>query len=796
LNEAESLAQLFKEMFPLWLSSIETAFTRQLDSAHAVDDISSLTGYYPSLTDGDEEGSQVLRVIEALFQRSIILVSMPSLDADFHQLFWDVVVRIGRHAASAIQSACSRDIQYVFVVEGGMMDADADVCVAACVHSLPPAQFLSDLDASRQGIGGSYIQNSSWGRVMATFSSPMHFLTPAILSRAGVAHDIARLVSEFLTYELNKSDDPMIALLPHAPLTSLAQDLLNGFDHAFHMACNMLTVMSLQSIEYILAQEDINVQAVADEIYRTCQDMRDCILPAIGPAASPNACALIFQAVNKACVMAAMQLNSRDIDSSISFLDALQVKLKVQLSAFQPNFHDEQGKYGDRYNCSTYSIMFNSITRRGVKDDESVGLLLMPTLDLIFEYTKMRNGKVGLPEIGVRDMQTILIRRARTGDPQATEFLLSHLEEPANWRRKYDILDSETGVLVASCRMRHISAQMQNGNGVPANASRVDGFLVLTKFHCAFVQDDAEENSGNICFILAQLSHCVVNHRNSVIALKGQPKFSHRMFQIRVHIVDIVGIITDDVSVQLNLCGQTWSSSPLRMAKSRKASAGDTGSPWIFSRLVCKDLPESMYPSKGQLAESPPLAVDVSPALLHAQIVKGSSILGQGMVHVDEVSSLVVNDLLIKIDLAAGHSADVRVFVTVVPASSGQQDAAQSVHIELCDFSRIKEIADRLVSHLVTVGLDDTVSISVVQESTSVSAPDLAAVGFDLSKLLRSGEQPLGKFSCTWLCPGGVFDKEVPGTLVVTIDGVYFFRRDLSKALDFSLHMIAGTFNP
>ena len=795
LIEAESLTQLFQEMFPMWLSSIEIAFTRQLDSAHAVDDISSLTGYNLSLADSDEEGSQMLRVIDSLLQRSMSLLSMPSLDADLHQLFWDVVVRIGRHAASLIQSACSRDIQYVLVVEAGMADSDADACVAACVHPLPPAQFLSDLDASRKGIGDSYISSTSWGRVLTTFSSPLHFLTPAILSRAGFAHDIARHVREFATYELDKSEDPIIALLPHAPLMSLAEDLVNTFNHAFYMALNMLTAVSLKSIEYILAQEDINVQSVADDIYRTCQGMRDLVCPdlvrpVMDPAASSHACALIFQAVSKACVMAAMQLNSLDIDS-ISFLDALQVKLKVQLSAFLPVFdQDELGINGDRYSVPTYSDMFNSITRRGVKDDGGVGLLLMPTLDLIFEYTQMRNGKVGLPQIGIRDVQAILIRRARLSDPQALEFLQSHAEEPGNWRRKFDVLDSETGVMVSSCRMRHISSQIQKTSVIPSSVSWFHGFFVLTKFHCAFVQDDAEDNSASICFILAQLSHCISNLRNSVITLKGQPKFSRSMFHIRVHVVDVVGI-TDQVGLQLNLCGQTWSSAPLRMAKNKKADAVDTGSPWIESRLVCKDLPESMYPSKCQLTESPPLAVDSTPAPLHVHIVKGSHVLGHGMVHVDEVSSLVVNDLLIKIDLTTGHSADVRLFVTVVPVSSVQQDAPQNVHIELAGFSRTKEITDQLVSHLTAIGLDDTISVNVVQESTSVSASDLAAVGFDWSKLLRSGDQPLGKFSCTWLGNGGVFDKEVPGTLVITHDGIYFFKRDLSKALDFFVDMIA-----
>jgi len=198
-----------------------------------------------------------------------------------------------------------------------------------------------------------------------------------------------------------------------------------------------------------------------------------------------------------------------------------------------------------------------------------------------------------------------------------------------------------------------------------------------------------------------------------------------------------------------------------------------------------------MYPSKCQLSESPPLAVDTVPSSLVVQLSTGSHVLGQGMLSVDEVSPLVVNDFVIKVKLASGSIADIRVFVTVVPASSAQQLAQQDVRIELGGFDRTKEIADRFASHLSDIGLDTSISVNVVQDFASRQDYVKSALGVDLSSLLRSGEQPLGKFLCTWLGQGGVFNKETPGTLVITDMSIYFFNRDLSKVLDLSIHMIA-----
>jgi hypothetical protein len=784
--EAETLSQLFQEMFPMWLSSTEIAITRQLESAHAVDDVASLTGICPSFDGSEDRCSQTFRVISSLFERSAVLLNMPSLDADLHQLFWDVVMRVGHQAASQMASAFSRDIQYVLIVEGGMSDSDADMCVAACVHPLSPAQFLSDLDASRKGIGGLYFPNSGWGSVLTIFSSPMHFLTPAIINRASIAHDIASLVRSFASSELNKSDDPMIALLPHASLVSLSERLLGIFDQGFHMACNMLTALSLQLIELVFAQEDVHVQHVADEIYRTCQDMFESFQHTLNPIASSSARALIFQAVNKACVMAAMQMKFGDIDG-ISFLDALQVKLVVQLKEFIPDeFDAEEQKNMERYNCSAYIDLFKCLTSRGVADDGALGVLHTPTQDLVFEYTKMRNGKNGQSHMGIRDLQAVLIRRARCGDLKAAEFLNSYVEEPSNWRMKFDVLDSEVGFFVASCRMRHVSPQRQKIGAIFSSQTFFRGFLILTKFHCAFVQDDSGGNDVSICFVLAQLSQFVANYQDSTLSLLGVPKISHKMFHIRVHIVELFGI-AEEVTLQLSLSGQSWSTSPLRLAKFRNLANADTGSPWMESRLVCKDFPESLYPSKYQLAESPPFAVDTVPASLYVHIFKGSHVLGQGMINVGEVSSLVVNDLLIKVDMASGHSVDVRVFVTVVPASSLQQNVLQNAHIELGGFSRMKEIADRFASHLSDIGLDNTVSVNVIQDTASLRP---SAIEVDFSDLLRRGEETLGKFSCTWLGQG-VFNKEVHGVLVITDGSIYFFNHDLCLMFDHSIHTIA-----
>ncbi len=111
--EASSLSQLFHEMFPLWLSSIEIAFTHQLECAHAVDDVASLAGIKPSTSKDEDTGSQTLRVIDSLFQASFVLLAIPSLDADLHQMFWDAVLRVCSHAISVMTSAFSRDIQDV-----------------------------------------------------------------------------------------------------------------------------------------------------------------------------------------------------------------------------------------------------------------------------------------------------------------------------------------------------------------------------------------------------------------------------------------------------------------------------------------------------------------------------------------------------------------------------------------------------------------------------------------------------------------------------------------------------------
>jgi len=149
----------------------------------------------------------------------------------------------------------------------------------------------------------------------------------------------------------------------------------------------------------------------------------------------------------------------------------------------------------------------------------------------------------------------------------------------------------------------------------------VPSLIILTKFHCAFIQDDAEDNSSSICFVLAQLNQFVLNHRNSTITLNGLPKGRKIMFYIRIHIIEVAGV-TEEVAIQLALCGQSWSSAPLRLAKSTRAL--DSGSPWVESRLVCKDLSESMYPSKCQLSESPPLAVDTVPSFLGRSIVRST----------------------------------------------------------------------------------------------------------------------------------------------------------------------------
>lgn len=779
--EAESISQLFQEMFPLWLSSIEITSTRQLECALAMDDMTSLTGIRASSADCKDEESETLNVVDSLFKRCTVLLAMPKLDADLHQLFWDVVLRVGHHAASSITSAFSRDIQYILIVEGGLSDSDADSCIAACAFPLTPAQFLSDLDASRKGINGSYVPTTSWGRVMTIFSSPLHFLAPATLHRAAIAHSVAILVREFATYELNLSDDPMIALLPHASLISLADRFMNIFNQAFLMACNLLTAVSLHYIELALAQEEINAQTVADEIYRMCQEMRLLVRDAVPADAASIACALVVQAVTKACVMAAMQMQHSDVDG-ISFLDAIQVKITVQLQGFLP----ESGHIEERYNHSNYLDLFKCLTRTGVEND--LGVLLKPTQDLVFEYSKMRNGKVSNSPLSIQDLQTVLVRRARSGDPKAVDFLNAYVEEPRSWRRKFDVLDSEASFLVVCCQMRQISVEQHALGAAFSNNTWFHGVFVLTKFHCAFVEDDAEDNSGSICYVLPQLSQFVANLPKSTITLNGLPKISRAMFHIRVHVVELVGI-AEEVSLRFSLQGQIWYSAPLRLVKVGKFGAMDSGSPWIESRLHCKDLPEAQYPSKYQLAESPPLAVFAAPASLTIQISKGSHQLGQGMIPVGELSSLVVNDLLVKVDLAHGQTADVRVFVTVVPQTSLQQNDQKDVQIELRGFARTKEITERFASHLSDIGLDDSVSVKILQEHAAHG--DSAVLRLDLSNALRSGERPLGSFRCTWIGQGAVFNRDVPGTLVVTDDNIYFFNRDLSKVLDVSVHMIS-----
>ncbi len=753
--------------------------TRQLESALAIDDMTSLTGIRSSLADGEDGGSQLLSVIDSIFKRGNVLIAMPSLDADLHQLFWDVVLRVGLHAASSITSAFSRDIQYVLIVEGGMSDADADACIAACAFPLSPAQFLGELDASRKGVGGSYVPVTGWGRVMTAFSSPMHFLTPAILHRAGIAHRMAHFVREFATYELNFSDDPMIALLPHAALISLADRFVSIFDQAFYMACNVLTAVSLSHIELALAQEEIHVQTVADEICRTCQDMWHFFKDAIPPDASLHACAIVFQAVTKACVMAALQVKHGDVDALL-FLDAIQVKIVVQLQGFVPESSD--GNENHRHsNCLD---LFKCLTQMGAEGD--VGVLLKPTQDLVFEYAKMRNGKVSNSELSIQDLQAVLVRRARAGDPKAADFLDAYVEEPSNWRRKFDVLDSETSFLVASCQMRHSPAQTRAA--ASPHESWCSGVFVLTKFHCAFIQDSADDASSHICFVLPQLTRFVANLPKSTIALHGVPKVSRAMFHIRVHVVEVSGI-AEEVSFRLSLYGQTWTSNPLRLVKNGKFRKNDSGCPWIESRLNCKDLPESSYPSKVQLTESPPLAIFTVPASLNVQVFKGTQSLGQGMIPVGELSSLAVNDLVVKIDLGFGGTADVRVFITIVPPSFVQQSELNDVHIEFKGFSRTKEIADRFASHLSDIGLDDSVSVKIVQEQERTHR-ETTSLRLDLTNALRSGEQPLGSFRCT-LLGQGVFGREVPGTLVVTDESIYFFSRDHSKVLDVSIHMVS-----
>lgn len=758
--------------------------TRQLESALAIDDMTSLTGIRSSPSDGDGGGSQMLSVIDAIFKRGNVLIAMPSLDADLHQLYWDVVLRVGHHAASSIISAFSRDIQYVLIVEGGMTDADADACIAACAFPLSPAQFLGELDASRKGVGGSYVPSTGWGRVMTAFSSPMHFLTPAILHRAGIAHDMAHFYREFATYELNFSDDPMIALLPHAALMSLAERFVSIFDQAFYMACNVLTAVSLSYIELALAQDEIHVQAVADEICCTCQDMRHFFKDAIPPDASLHACALVFQAVTKACVMAALQVKFGDVDALL-FLDAIQVKIVVQLQGFVPESSD--GKENHRHsNCLD---LFKCLTQSKCAGGD-VGVLLKPTQDLVFEYAKMRNGKVSNSELSIQDLQAVLVRRARSGDPKAADFLDAYVEEPSNWRRKFDVLDSETSFLVASCQMRHSPAQTRAA-AFP-NESWCSGVFVLTKFHCAFVQDNTDDASAHICFVLPQLTRFVANLPKSTIALHGVPKISRAMFHIRVHVVEVAGI-AEELSFRLSLYGQTWTSNPLRLVKNGKFGKNDSGCPWIESRLNCKDLPESSYPSKVQLTESPPLAVFTVPASLNVQVIKGTQSLGQGMIPVGELSSLAVNDLVVKIDLGFGSTADVRVFITIVPPSFVQQSELKDVHVEFKGFSRTKEIAERFASHLSDIGLDDSVSVKIVQEQERTHR-ETTSLRLDLTNALRSGEQPLGSFRCTLLGQGGVMNilsREVPGTLVVTDESIYFFNRDHNKVLDVSIHMVS-----
>jgi hypothetical protein len=782
LIESESLSQLFHEMFPLWLSSIEVALTRQLESARTVDDVASMSGLNVSPLDNEDGGSHTLRAIDALFQSSAVLLVIPSLDADLHQLFWDVVLRVSLHAVSAMTSAFSRDIQDTLILEGDMSDSAADACIAACAHSISPAQFLSDLDAARKDVGGLYLPASSWGRIIIAFSSPMHFLTPAILNRACIAHSIAAHVRDFATYELNKSDNPEIALLPHAALMSLSKRFFVVFDEAFLMACNVLTVLCLQMIEHTLSQEDIQVQQAVDEVCRVCRDMLECCRAVDDVDAVSSASALIFQAVSKACVMAAMEMKYGDLDR-ILFLDAMQVKLMVQLKELFAGAVDEDGlgsRYGKPVNTSSYLDVFKCLVRSGIEGD--VGVLLMPTQDLLFEHTKLRNGKVGNSPLGIRDLQAVLIRRAKCGDAKAIDHLHSFVEEPTNWRNKFNVTDSETSFLVAACNMRVISEQNRKRPNIFSNDSGCRGCFILTKFHCAFIPDDAEDRAANVCFVIAQLNRFAANHRNATMNLSGVPKVSVTMFHIRVHVIEVVGI-DDGVTMHFSLCGQSWSPPSLRRRKSR---AADSDSPWIESRLICKDLSESQYPSKFQLAESPPLAVDTVPASLNVHISKGSFVLGHGGINVGEVSSLAVNDFVIKVATATG-SVDMRVFVTVVPPSLLRDGVQQQLQVELAGFSRIKEVSDRFASHLSDIGLDDSISVEVTQDI--VSNHDSAALEVDFSHLLPA-EQLMGKFSCTLLGQSGVFNKDTPGTLVVTKQNIYFFNRDLVKVLNLSVHMI------
>jgi hypothetical protein len=244
--------------------------------------------------DNEDGGSQMLRAIDAFFQSSTVLLIIPSLDADLHQLFWDVVLRVSLHAVSAMTSAFSRDIEDTLILEGDMSDSAADACIAACAHSISPAQFLSDLDAARKDVGGLYLPASSWGRIIIAFSSPIHFLSPAIVNRACIAHSIATYVRDFATYELNKSENPEIALLPHAALTSLSKRFFVVFDEAFLMACNVLTVLCLQTIEHTLSQEEIQVQQAVDEVCRVCRDMLERCRCVDDVDAVSSASALIF----------------------------------------------------------------------------------------------------------------------------------------------------------------------------------------------------------------------------------------------------------------------------------------------------------------------------------------------------------------------------------------------------------------------------------------------------------------------------------------------------------------------
>jgi hypothetical protein len=480
--------------------------------------------------------------------------------------------------------------------------------------------------------------------------------------------------------------------------------------------------------------------------------------------------------------MAAIEMKYGDLNR-ILFLDAMQVKLMVQLKELFAGAVDEDGldgRYGKPVNTSSYLDVFRCLVRSGIEGD--VGGLLMPTQDLLFEHTKLRNGKVGNSPLGIRDLPAVLIRRAKCGDAKAIDNLYSFVEEPTNWRNKFDVTDSETSFLVAAGHMRVISEQNRKRPNIFSNDSGCRGFFILTKFHCAFIPDDAEDRAANVCFVIAQPNRFVANHRNATIDLSGVPKVSVTMFHIRVHVIEVVGI-DKGVTMNFSLCGQSWYPPSLRRRKSR---AADSDSPWIESRLICKYLSESQYPSKFQLAESPPLAVDTVPASLTVHISKGSFVLGQGGINVGEVSSLAVNDFFMKVALATG-SVDMRVFVTVVPPSLLRDRLQQQLHVELAGFSRIKEVSDRFASHLSDIGLDDSVSIEVTQDI--VSNQNSAALEVDFSNLLPA-EQLMGKFSCTLLGQSGVFNKDTSGTLVVTKQNIYFFNRDLVKVLNLSVHMI------